>query len=58
MKKLATYTALALLLIPLACSCSKKGAVMPKHRKRTHCDCPHFGIAQPPQQPDDTAQWM
>ena len=22
--------------------CSKKGAVMPKHRKRTHCDCPYF----------------
>ncbi|MBR1516602.1 MAG: hypothetical protein IJ620_00445 [Bacteroidales bacterium] len=26
----------------LLTSCSNKGVRMPKHRKRTHCDCPTF----------------
>ena len=29
----------------LAGGCSKKGASMPKHRKRKHCDCPYFSQA-------------
>lgn len=31
-----------LFLLSLLASCSDKGVHMPKHRKRTHCDCPTF----------------
>ncbi|MBQ4376314.1 MAG: hypothetical protein II793_01295 [Bacteroidales bacterium] len=29
-------------------ACSSKGVRMPKHRKRTHCDCPTFSMNDAP----------
>lgn len=40
MKK--TVIPIIILLCLVAGGCSKKGAAMPKHRKRKHCDCPYF----------------
>ena len=36
MKKLLTLA----LLMGLMCGCSPRGAHMPKHRKKHHCNCP------------------
>lgn len=33
---------LSLLLAAFVAGCSDRGVHMPKHRKRTHCDCPTF----------------
>lgn len=35
-------------IILLAAACSNKGVRMPKHRKRTHCDCPTFSLLPSP----------
>lgn len=46
MKKRYTIYILFALVCLLASGCSKKGAAMPKHRKRKHCDCPYFSQTQ------------
>ena len=34
-----------LLLAGLLCGCSARGAHMPKHRKKHHCNCPTFSMS-------------
>lgn len=46
----------AAIVIIVLCSmmlgaCSSKGVRMPKHRKRTHCDCPTFSMNETAEQP-------
>lgn len=36
----------AALLLGLLCGCSPRGAHMPTHRKKRHCDCPTFAQVQ------------
>ena len=45
-KRYAIYVMVALVCL-MASGCSKKGAAMPKHRKRKHCDCPYFSQELP-----------
>ncbi len=33
----------------LCSACSNKGVHMPKHRKKTHCNCPTFSYNEMPQ---------
>lgn len=42
MKKIITYFFVMLTVSMMLGSCSRKGVHMPKHRKRTHCNCPTF----------------
>ena len=57
-KRHAIYLMLAAICL-LAAGCSKKGAAMPKHRKRKHCDCPYFSQRQcVPTTPGNTAIWQ
>lgn len=49
MKK-ATIVAIVLCGLMLG-ACSSKGVRMPKHRKRTHCDCPTFSMNETTEQP-------
>lgn len=46
-KRYSLYIMLALVCL-LVAGCSKKGAAMPKHRKRKHCDCPYFSVNPAP----------
>lgn len=39
-----TPIVLMLMALLLLCSCSNKGAHMPKHRKKRHCNCPTFSM--------------
>ena len=51
-----------LLFLTLICllfaGCSKKGAAMPKHRKRKHCDCPYFSYNPTSQQQASLTLWL
>lgn len=36
------YIVVAVLLMGFATGCSPKGVHMPRHRKKSHCNCPTF----------------